>query len=67
MFGFPGISDRGHATAEYAVGTVGAACIGCVLYQLGDGEWFIDLIQQILNQIKYLAVRSPLIPGNGIF
>jgi hypothetical protein len=44
-------SDSGQSTAEYAVGTVGAACIGCILIQCGQSDWFLDLVQSILFRI----------------
>lgn len=57
-------SDTGHTTAEYAVGTVGAACVGCVLIQTGQSDWFLDLIQQIIDQVRALAAIATT-PGIG--
>lgn len=49
--------DTGQATAEYAVGTVGAACIGCVLIACGESDWFLDLIQSILFKIQTAGLQ----------
>ncbi|UPK75504.1 DUF4244 domain-containing protein [Nocardioidaceae bacterium SCSIO 66511] len=52
-------SDRGQATAEYAIGTVGAAGLAGVLVHLAGGDWFRGLIEQILQ----LALGLPRFPG----
>lgn len=45
------------STAEYAVGTIGAACIGCVLIKLGaDAGWLSD----IFDQLKTIMLRLSL-------
>ncbi|UYM03370.1 DUF4244 domain-containing protein [Solicola gregarius] len=41
--------ERGHATVEYAVGTVGAAGLAAALVQLAGSGWFYDLIQSLLR------------------
>ena len=48
--------ERGMATAEYTVGTLGAVCVGLVLYKLGvldhDNPWFeafIDILEGALS------------------
>lgn len=43
--------ERGMATAEYAVGTVGACTIGGVLVKVGQSEWFGQLVRDVLNKI----------------
>lgn len=53
--------ESGTATAEYAVGTVAAACVGCVLIQLtqGDGSFFWDFLtgfyERLTSVVPYLA------------
>jgi len=49
-------NERGMATAEYTVGTLGAVMIGAVLYRLGlldnDNPWienFRDIIERSLK------------------
>jgi len=39
------------ATAEYAVGTVGTACLACALIPLGADDWFRELIMVIIERI----------------
>ena len=44
--------DRGMATAEYAVGTLGAACFAYTIYKLGvldDNPW-LESFRQILER-----------------
>jgi hypothetical protein len=45
--------ERGMATAEYTVGTLGAVLIGAVLYRLGlldnDNPW-MDSLREILER-----------------
>lgn len=43
--------DRGMATAEYTVGTLGAVMIAAVLFKLGihDG-WFFDELKGIIER-----------------
>ncbi|NRQ49365.1 DUF4244 domain-containing protein [Aeromicrobium stalagmiti] len=48
--------DRGMATAEYTIGTLGAVMMATILYKLGllgvDGPWFdhlMDLVQKALS------------------
>lgn len=41
---------RGMVTSEYAVGTVGAACIACIMVLLGTGgddSWLTDLFGRL--------------------
>ena len=69
MFKSSAKDDRGHTTAEYAVGTVGAACIGCILIQTGQSDWFLDLIKDILLRIEIVADGvglDPTMPRIGI-
>jgi len=44
-------NDHGMATAEYAVGTVGTACLACALIPLGADDWFRELIMVIIERI----------------
>lgn len=46
--------DRGMATAEYAVGTVGACTIGSVLVKVGQSDWFGDIVKGVLDKIPGL-------------
>lgn len=43
--------ERGMATAEYAVGTVGACTVGGVLYQLATSDWFNGMMQDVFSKI----------------
>jgi hypothetical protein len=38
-------------TAEHAVGTVGAACMGGILILLCGQDWWLDLITSIFDRI----------------
>jgi|GEM_PF-6401911 len=54
--------ERGMSTAEYAVGTAGAACIACVLFKVGqDATWLHDLFEQLQDTIMRIVfkVRIP--------
>jgi uncharacterized protein DUF4244 len=43
--------ERGMATAEYTVGTLGAVVIAAVLFRLGvDHGWFADELRDILER-----------------
>ncbi len=53
--------ERGTSTSEYAVGTLGAACIGCVLIGLGaDADWINDLFDMIRTVVLRVAVGDPV-------
>ncbi len=55
------LDERGQATAEYAVGTIGAACIGCVVWQLfGEDStgWFQAVFDQLRDIGERLRLRS---------
>lgn len=60
-----GRTETGAATAEYAVGTVATACIGCVLFYLADGEgsFFFDLITSVVDRLRSLVQLSEDVPG----
>lgn len=47
-------AERGMATAEYAVGTVGACTIGSVLVKVGQSDWFGDMVKGLLDKIPGL-------------
>lgn len=47
-------SEAGMATAEYAVGTLGACTIGGVLVKIGQSEWFGELVRDVLDKIPDL-------------
>lgn len=49
-------AEGGQATAEYAVGTVGAAGVGFVLIQLARTGWFQELIQSIISWITLYEI-----------
>lgn len=61
--------EQGMATAEYTVGTLGAVCVGLVLYKLGmldgDSPWF-QTFKEIIE--RALAWRSlfDFVPGYGL-
>lgn len=60
--------ERGMATAEYTVGTLGAVLIAAVLYKLGmldDSNPWMDAFRDIL--VRALSWRSlaDFIPGLG--
>jgi uncharacterized protein DUF4244 len=43
--------ERGMATAEYTVGTLGAVLIATVLFRLGiDHGWFVEELKDILER-----------------
>ncbi|MGA9102984.1 DUF4244 domain-containing protein [Aeromicrobium sp.] len=43
--------DRGMATAEYTVGTLGAVMIAAFLFKLGlDDNWFFDELKGIIER-----------------
>lgn len=46
--------EQGMATAEYAVGTLGACTIGGVLVKVGQSEWFGDLVKDLIDRIPDL-------------
>lgn len=39
--------ERGATTAEYAVGTLGAATCAAVLVRLGADDWFLDQLREL--------------------
>lgn len=45
----PRRDERGTATSEYAVGTLGAAACGAALISLARTDWFPDLVEQLLR------------------
>ena len=46
--------ERGMATAEYAVGTLGACTVGGVLVKIGQSEWFGELVRDLIGKIPDL-------------
>ncbi len=61
--------ERGMATAEYTVGTLGAVFIALVLYKLGaldhDNPWFDtfrDILQRALGWRSIFGIDPNLIP-----
>jgi hypothetical protein len=61
--------ERGMATAEYTVGTLGAVCIGLILYKLGmldnDNPW-LDNFRDILRRALMWRSLGDFIPGLGL-
>lgn len=51
-------SDSGMATAEYAVGTLGAATIGAVLIHLAGTDGFLDLLRDLFRR-AFAIVDTP--------
>lgn len=62
--------ERGMATAEYTVGTLGAVCVGLVLYKLGvldhDNPWFDSFREMIQRALGWRSILPDFIPGLGI-
>lgn len=43
--------ERGMATAEYTVGTLGAVLIAAFLFKLGlDDSWFFDQLKDVIER-----------------
>jgi hypothetical protein len=61
--------ERGMATAEYTVGTLGAVCIALVLYKFGmldhDNPW-LDNFRDILKRALMWRSLADFIPGLGL-
>ncbi|MGH3423907.1 MAG: DUF4244 domain-containing protein [Nocardioidaceae bacterium] len=57
--------ESGMATAEYAVGTVAAACIGCILVRLaqGDDPFFWDFLTALFDQVRSVVPSVDGFPG----
>ncbi len=51
------ISDRGAATAEYAVVSVAAAGLGGILIKLLTSDWFQEILKTILNWIVKIVLN----------
>lgn len=62
--------EGGMATAEYAIGTVGAALIGIVLYkfaQLGvDAPWAVELAKKVRHALSWRNILDG-VPGRGLW
>lgn len=43
-------SEKGMATSEYAVGTVGACTAGGVLYKIATSDWFQRGLQDVFER-----------------
>ena len=61
--------ERGMATAEYTVGTLGTVLIAAVLYKLGmldhDNPW-IESFKEILQRALRWHSMADFIPGLGL-
>ncbi|MBC7630282.1 DUF4244 domain-containing protein [Aeromicrobium sp.] len=61
--------ERGMATAEYTVGTLGTVMIAVVLYKLGmldhDNPWF-ESFRKVLERALMWRRLVDFIPGLGI-
>ena len=44
-------NERGMATSEYAVGTVGACGIAGVLYELANSDFFTNLLRDVVGKV----------------
>ena len=55
-------TETGMVTSEYAIGTVGAACIGCAVLLLGQDGFWSAMIQTILQGIEGLLPLVPALP-----
>ncbi len=62
--------ERGMATAEYTVGTLGAVCVGLILYKLGaldhDNPWFEAFRDMLERALGWRSILPDFIPGLGI-
>lgn len=58
--------DRGMATAEYTVGTLGAVCIGLVLYKLGaldhGNPWFDSFRDALVRGLTWRPILPDFLP-----
>lgn len=44
-------NEAGMATAEYAVGTVGACTVGGILYRVAGSDWFQGIVEGVFSKI----------------
>ncbi len=62
--------ERGMATAEYTVGTLGAVCIALVLYKLGmledDNPWFQTFRDLVVKALSWRSLLPDFVPGMGL-
>lgn len=62
--------ERGMATAEYTVGTLGAVCIALVLYKLGmledDNPWFQTFRDLVVKALSWRSLIPDFVPGMGL-
>ena len=62
--------ERGMATAEYTVGTLGAVCIALVLYKVGmlddDNPWFQTFRDLVVNALSWRSLLPDFVPGMGL-
>lgn len=42
--------EKGMATSEYAVGTVGACTVGGAIYTVASSDWFQEAVQTIFER-----------------
>lgn len=43
-------NEKGMATSEYAIGTVGACTAGGVLYKIVSSDWFQETVQTVFDR-----------------
>jgi hypothetical protein len=43
------MNEAGATTAEYAVGTLGAATIGAILIYVGLDPWYAELLEDVIQ------------------
>jgi len=55
-------AERGTATAEYAVGTIGVCSIALVLHDLAtDGFWLEEILERVRQALEWRpALRHPV-------
>ena len=61
--------ERGMATAEYTIGTLGAVMIAMVLYRLGmlhEGNPWFEAVKQALERALAWHSFKDFIPGFGL-
>ncbi len=62
--------ERGMATAEYAVGTLGAVCVALVLYKLGmvddESPWLQVFRDIVVKALSWRSLLPDFVPGIGL-
>lgn len=59
--------DGGATSAEYCVGTLGAVTVGGALVHLGQGEWFGDVLRDVVVRALDPGLFVELVRGGRPF